>query len=70
MRDYEVRIPVAGVYVTTVQAESVEDAINVAISNAENILEDDVLEQLDLYRDLCRGNVSYAPLTHAEAYGV
>ena len=70
MRDYEVRIPIAGVYFTTVQAESAEEALNIAFDEAENILDEDHLEQIDLHKHLVRGNVSYAPLTHAEAFGV
>lgn len=70
MRDYEVRIPIAGVYVTTVRAESAAAAIHLAFDEAENILDEDHLEQVDLYKHLMRGNVSYAPLTHAEADAV
>ena len=57
MREYEVTIPIAGHAYLTVQAESEEEAIQIAISEAS-------LSQVDNWEPLDRfhqGNVCYCP---------
>lgn len=64
MSKYYVRIPVAGIWSTIVEADSEEAAIKVAMGKEFDF---DGLEEIDRYETLYNGHVSFAPLDEAEA---
>ena len=66
MKTYEVTLPIAGVAFLTVEAESEEQAIGIAMNECsqENI------EEWSAYRNIVSGNVLYAPYNEAVAQQV
>lgn len=71
MKNYYVRVPLAGVIGFSVEAESEKEAIEKAMSTdiavdltGENGAE---IEEWDLYNKIVEGNVVYAPLWRVEA---
>lgn len=73
-KEYIVRVPIAGYMSFTVKAKNEEQAINNAL--ASDVILDvkegetdngSEMEEWDLYRKTCEGNINYTPLWEAEA---
>ncbi len=66
MKRYTVTVPIAGAICVEVEANSKEEAIQVAIENAfEDAWTENVLE-LDVYRRITTGNVLHVPFNELE----
>ena len=64
MKDYFVRLPMAGIASVQVEADSEEEAIEKAMLSEITI---DNFEEWDVFGSICTGNVCHAPLFDAYA---
>ena len=66
--EYELRVPVAGCIYLTVEADSPEEAKEMAFTEDFNLIDllMDGCGEIDIYSDLMKGNVSYVPCAHIE----
>lgn len=63
MKTYEVTLPIAGIAFMTVQANSEEEAIDIALGE---VSQDDI-EEWEAYRKISSGNVLYIRQNEASA---
>lgn len=71
MPRYSVDIPFAGYFNAIVEADSPEDAINKVLETTTGTIEfkgdgDPEIMEWDIFKDLVRGNIVYAPRSHAD----
>ena len=64
-KNYDVALPITGVIVVTVEADSEEDAIEKALGSDQ--LETENIESWEAHEIICQGNVLYAEQNEAEA---
>jgi len=63
MKEYEVRLPVAGFVIVSVEANDETEALDKAMSS--DISTDD-MEEWNVYEHIVQGNVFYGPLNSYE----
>lgn len=71
MKRYMVEIPIAGIVSVEVDADSEESAIDRALQIPFSVEIDSrgaglELDEIDVYREICTGNVLHVPLNRAE----
>jgi hypothetical protein len=64
-KDYSVAVPISGVIYVTVEADSEEEAIELALMSSD--INVDNIKTWDAHRHLVQGNVCYADLAEATA---
>ena len=65
MKNYDVSLPITGVILVTVEAESAEDAIERALQS--DGLTDENIESWEAHSQVCEGNIMYGELDRAYA---
>jgi len=63
MKEYDIKLPIAGFVLVSVEADNKAKALEKAMSS--NISTDDI-EEWDVYKQIVQGNVFYGPLNTYE----